>query len=173
MKNIIYIAVCGLMLLSCQSKNEADKYPVKQNNWKEKVIKIKNIDSLYQGKTYLSIYSHIYHIYDQRTFDLTATVSIRNVSPVDSIFLTKATYYNTVGKQIRGYVDSPIYVKPLETLEIVIDEKDIDGGSGAKFLFDWAKNNSNNKPLFEAVMVSSYGQQGLSITTQGIHLENE
>jgi len=173
MKNLLLIVVGALTLISCLSKNEADKYPVKQNDWSEKQIKINPLDSLHQGQTYLPIYSHIYHIYDQRTFDLTATVSIRNVSPSDSLFLLKADYYNTVGEKVRSYTEQPIYIKPLETLEIVINEKDYDGGSGAKFLFDWATNKSKNKPLFEAVMVSSYGQQGLSFKTQCVHLDKE
>ncbi len=171
MKNLLLVAICITMLISCLSNNEADKYPVKQNDWSEKQIELKSIDSLIKGQTYLPIYSHIYHIFDQRTFDLTATVSIRNVSPTDSLFLIKADYYNTNGKKIRSYTENPVYIKPLETIEIVINEKDYDGGSGAKFLFDWAKTKSIDKPLFEAVMVSSYGQQGLSFTTQGVHLE--
>lgn len=99
MKNLFLAVLSTVLLMSCLSKNEVDKYPVKQNDWSEKQIETKPLDSLYQGQTYLPIYSHIYHIYDQRTFDLTATVSIRNISPSDSLFLLNADYYNTVGKK--------------------------------------------------------------------------
>jgi hypothetical protein len=62
----------------------------------------------------------------------------------------------------------PIYLKPLETVEIIIEEQDIEGGSGANFVFDWAMANGKNPPLFEAIMISTHGQQGLSFTTRGV-----
>ena len=54
----------------------------------------------------------------------------------------------------------------METVEIVIDENDKEGGTGANFHFDWRIKPLSNEPLFEAVMISSFGQ-GLSFTTQG------
>jgi 5,10-methenyltetrahydromethanopterin hydrogenase len=80
----------------------------------------------------------------------------------------KADYINTIGENIRQYIKKPIYLKPLETIEIVINEQDIEGGSGANFIFDWTMKNEKNPPLFEAVMISTYGQQGLSFTTRGV-----
>ena len=58
----------------------------------------------------------------------------------------------------------------METIEIVIEEQDIEGGSGANFVFNWATLNDKNPPLFEAVMISTYGQQGLSFTTRGVQI---
>ena len=55
----------------------------------------------------------------------------------------------------------------METVEIVIDEMDEQGGTGANFMFDWAMKKTSNEPLFEGVMISTSGQQGLSFTTQG------
>jgi len=60
----------------------------------------------------------------------------------------------------------------METAEIIIDERDKTGGTGANFLFDWNKNPDINSPIFEAVMISTYGQQGLSFTTQGVEVSN-
>ena len=162
----ILIAVVGL--LSGCSHNETDKYPVRQADWKEKQATVSNFDAYHQGKTYLPVYSHIYHLYEHRTFDLTTTVSIRNISTADTLYLLKADYYNTLGENIRQYLSVPIYLKPLETVEIIIEEQDIEGGSGANFVFDWAMANGKNPPLFEAVMISTYGQQGLSFTTRGV-----
>ena len=58
----------------------------------------------------------------------------------------------------------------METLEIIIEEDDTEGGSGANFIFDWAVNNEKNPPLFEAVMISTHGTQGLSFTTRGVQI---
>ncbi|MUP39100.1 DUF3124 domain-containing protein [Labilibaculum euxinus] len=167
MRNIFKILAIALIINACSGK-ETDKYPIKQADWKSKQTNIDNFEDYFQGKTYLPVYSHIYHVHEHRTFDLTITVGIRNISLTDSVYILKADYFNTIGENIRQYIKNPIYLKPLETLEIIIEEQDIEGGSGANFVFDWAKINDKNPPLFEAVMISTYGQQGLSFTTRGV-----
>jgi hypothetical protein len=129
-----------------------------------------NREDLIWGKTYLPVYSHIYHGYEHKTFNLTVTISIRNKSVNDSVFLAQANYYNTEGVEIRQYLSDPIYIKPLETIEFVIEEDDDEGGSGANFIFDWAMVNDKNTPLFEAVMISTSFQQGLSFSTRGVQI---
>lgn len=168
MRKIFELLAIILIISSC--REETDKYPIKQANWESKKSDIENFDNYVIGKTYLPVYSHIYHIHEHRTFDLTITVSIRNVSPTDTVYIFKADYYNTIGENIRQYIKNPIHLNPLETLEIIIEEQDIEGGSGANFVFDWAKINAKNPPLFEAVMISTYGQQGLSFTTRGVQI---
>ncbi len=168
MRKTIGILILVLVFSAC--KQEIDKYPVKQANWESKKTNIESFDEYFLGKTYLPVYSHIYHIHEHRAFDLTTTVSMRNVSISDTVYILKAEYYNTIGDNIRQYIKSPIYLKPLETLEIIIEEQDIEGGSGANFVFDWAMQSDKNPPLFEAVMISTYGQQGLSFTTRGVQI---
>lgn len=168
MRSII-IAIAALSISAC-NEFEQGKYPVHQVEWKNKQVNIENFDAYIQGKTYLPVYSHIYHIHANRTFDLTTTVSIRNISLSDSVYILAADYYNTQGEKIRQYIEDPIYLNPLETIEIIIEEQDIEGGSGANFIFSWAKSNKKNPPLFEAVMISTSGQQGLSFTTRGVQI---
>ncbi len=168
MKNLIGVITLAFLISSCGE--ETDKYPIKQADWKSRISEIQNFDDHYHSKTYLPVYSHIYHVHEHRTFDLTITVSMRNVSMTDTVNILKADYFNTVGENIRQYLNKPIYLLPLETLEIIIEEQDIEGGSGANFVFDWAMRNDKNPPLFEAVMISTYGQQGLSFTTRGVEI---
>ncbi len=169
MRNVLKILIFGLIISACNVK-ETNKYPVQQADWKNKQTQIDDPDGYSQGKTYLPIYSHIYHDHEHKSFDLTITISIRNVLPNDTVYILKADYFNTIGENIRQYIDRPIYLCPLETLEIVIEEQDIEGGSGANFVFDWATLNGKNPPLFEAVMISTYGQQGLSFITRGVQI---
>jgi hypothetical protein len=117
------------------------------------------------------VYSRIYSFTEQKTHNLTVTASIRNTSLSDTVYISKAEYYNSHGKPIQSYLDSPIYIAPLETIEIVIDEVDQKGGTGANFIFEWEKKPDTSEPLFEGVMISTYGTQGLSFTTQGIRIE--
>lgn len=96
---------------------------------------------------------------------------MRNTNLKDTIYITKADYFDTKGSLIRTYFDEPIYIKPMETVEIVIDEKDQSGGTGANFLFQWSMKHTSHEPYFEGVMISTSGQQGLSFTTQGRRVE--
>ena len=169
MRNTISLFIIALIFSACNEK-ETDKYPIQQADWNSKQTNIENFDDFNLGKSYLPVYSHIYHIHEHRTFDLTSTISIRNVSTTDSVYILKADYFNTTGDNIRQYLKKPIYLKPLETLEIIINEQDMEGGSGANFVFDWAIKNAKNPPLFEAVMISTRGQQGLSYITRGIQV---
>jgi hypothetical protein len=165
-----FTLLCLVLIASACSNKEQNKYPGGQANWKDKEAKIENFDAFHHGKTYLPVYSHIYHVHEHQTFDLTSTVSIRNISLSDTVYILTADYYNTIGENIRQYIQKPIYLKPLETLEIIIEEQDFEGGSGANFVFEWAKAKKKNPPLFEAVMISTYGQQGLSFTTRGVEI---
>ncbi len=123
-----------------------------------------------KGSTYLSVYSQIYSETEHRSHNLTATVSMRNTSCIDTIYICSADYYNTKGELIRKYFDKTIYLKPMETVEIVIDQSDKEGGTGANFIFNWQTKEKCSQPLFECIMISTYGQQGLSFTTTGIRV---
>jgi len=154
------------MFYSCEEK--VAPTPINPVNWSSRSINLQDKDSLTTGNSYLSVYSEIYSVTEHRTINLTTTVSLRNVSSSDSVYITKANYHNTNGDLIRSYLKSPIYIKPLETIEIIINEKDMHGGSGANFVFDWATETQSLEPHFEAVMITTSGQQGISFTTQGI-----
>ena len=165
MKPIYQIVITCSLVISCsKTPSKNDPNPI---DWKERYAALSEKDSLTDKTSYLSVYSRIYSITEHRTINLTVTVSLRNTDPSDTIYIKNAGYYNTEGKLIRRYFDKPVYISPLETLEIVIDEKDNKGGSGANFIFDWAANKTSNEPLFEAVMISTSGQQGISFTTKG------
>lgn len=167
MKNALPLAVL-LSLLSCTTSTNEEEGIIGPVDWEKRKVQLTAPDSLAQGSSYLSVYSEIYQRSDQLTYNLTTTVSIRNISTTDSVFILHADYYNTQGIRLRTYVDDPVYVRPLETIEIVIDESDQTGGTGANFIFEWATRPRVHEPLFEAVMISTNGQQGLSFTTQGV-----
>lgn len=167
MRNFIFIVSLFFIVISCKTETqpEEDITPV---NWKKRTTQINPSDSLATGSSYLAIYSEVYSVTEHRTINLTVTVSLRNISSTDTIFITKSDYYNTKGTLIRDYHSKPVFLKPLETIEIVIDEKDTHGGSGANFIFEWAHPKNSHEPVFDAVMISTSGQQGISFTTQGV-----
>ncbi len=153
------------IIVSCEEPKEVSS--VNPVNWKKRKVTLNAADSLISGTTYLSVYSQIYSQTEHTTHDLTATVSMRNTNRKDTVYITKAEYFDTKGRSIRVYFDGTIFIAPMETVEIVIDEEDREGGTGANFLFDWAVRANDLEPLFEGVMISTSGQQGLSFTTSG------
>lgn len=165
MKNILSILCLTLVLCSCENKTE-----ISQTNfvdWAERTVDAPLGDSLLEGTTYLSIYTQIYYRTQDQRHGLTATASMRNTNEHDTIYIVKAEYFDEKGKSIRTYFDRPIFIAPMETVEIVIAEDDREGGANTKFLFDWKIHPNSHEPLFEGVMISTTGQQGLSFTTQG------
>ena len=108
------------------------------------------------------MYSYTQH----RRINLTGIVNISNVSEADTIYLTRTAYYNTHGEKLRTYFDYPVYVLPMETLVIVVDEKDIAGGTGSNFMIDWKAPKNCPEPLFEGLMNSMQGNLGIAFTTQ-------
>lgn len=168
MKHLVVLLLLQCCLFACEEVPE--KSSINPVNWSKRSINYTLADSLTSGRSYLSVYSQIYSQTEHIRHNLTVTVSLRNVNPNDSIFIETATYYNTEGQAIRSYFDAPIYIAPLETVAIVIDQNDQDGGTGGNFLFDWKVGESAQEPLFEAVMLSTSGQQGISFTTQAKHL---
>ncbi len=170
MKNGFLTGIIALLLLSSGCSEKVEKPLPDSINWKKRKIELTNTNTLHQGSTYLSVYSEIYQRSAQDAHGLTATVSIRNTSITDSIFILNANYHNTKGSLIKNYFDYPIFLEPLETVEIVIDETDRQGGTGANFIFNWATKNPLVEPYFEAVMITTTHQQGISFVTRGINM---
>ena len=171
MKTIIkLLTLITLMLFIISCDKEKELSSVNETNWNKRTVNTTSKDSLIHGKTYLSVYSEIYSGTEHRSLSLTATVSLRNINVNDTVFIDKAIYYNTHGEAIRTYCNKTIFIAPMETVEIVIDESDKEGGTGANFLFNWSIKPNSTEPFFESVMLSTSGQQGISFTTQGKHI---
>jgi hypothetical protein len=60
------------VFFSCQNDNPKISVPV--TDWESLIANPFDVDSLFIGKTYLPVYSHIYHCYDNQVFDLTIIV---------------------------------------------------------------------------------------------------
>lgn len=171
---ITYLFLSGLFFLlssSCKQP-EAKEQPVEvlDEHTLNREINMASTDTLIR-EVYVPIYSDIYNqTRDSRTL-LTATLSIRNTSPKDSLFISKIDYYNTEGDLVRSYLDQSIYLRPMESIDYVIEQQDTSGGSGANFLIDWYAKRPIT-PLFQAVMVGGLGAQAFSFTTEGIEISD-
>ena len=169
MKKTYLFAVLVLLSFSCTENEETES--LHSENWSKRKANISLSDSLEYGKSYLSVYSQIYSSSEHKTHNLTAMVSLRNTSDVDTIYLLRAEYYDTHGKSVRKYFDFPIFLEPMETTEITIAEVDVSGGTGSNFIFEWKIPKDCPEPLFEGIMNSTVGQQGLSFTTEAKRIQ--
>ena len=166
MKRYFFLSI--LVPSACNQPHDKSKKPQAEEIFHTTTLPS---DSLEKGVSYLSVFSEIYSNDEYRTHSLITTVSLRNTSASDTLYVSEANYYNTGGNLLKNYFKETIYLAPLETGHIVIPEADKDGGSGANFLFKWHIRPGAPEPLFEAVMISTYGQQGLSFITTGKRLE--
>jgi hypothetical protein len=155
---------------SNQNVNEAGEDILKTH---EVQGKIKNIKTEYQDTIYVPVYSDIYSQSRDQRFLLTATLSIRNTSMTDSIYLKAINYYDTGGDLVRRYTEKTLFLKPLESIDYVVDEEDKSGGAGANFIIVWGAKSDKIKPIFEAVMISTRGQQGISFISEGVSISRK
>jgi hypothetical protein len=79
---------------------------------------------------YVPAYSHIYHKGGGK-FNLAITLSIRNTSMTDEIFVRSVRYYDSAGKLVKTYNEGSLRLAPLATTEFFVPEHDTSGGSGA------------------------------------------
>ena len=114
---------------------------------------------------YVPVYSHIFHRAEDRTFDLTATLSIRNASPTGGITIQEVDYFDSAGTILKSYVDRPRGLGPLASTYVVIEERDRTGGVGANFIVTWYAERPVTPPVVEAVMISTQGGQGVSFVS--------
>jgi hypothetical protein len=71
--------------------------------------------------------------------------------------------HDTDGNLSQKKLDRVIELKPLQTIEFLIERTDVTGGSGTNFIVEWrAGNRSVHRPLIEAVMVGRSGTNAIS-----------
>jgi hypothetical protein len=119
------------------------------------------------GETvYVPIYSHIYVSNAGKRY-LAATLSIRNTDRKRPIVVTEVRYYDTDGKPVQTFLDSPHTLGPLASVDFVIDQVDKRGGAGANFIVSWVAGQSVTKPIIETVMAGITGTQGIAFVPPG------
>ena len=121
-----------------------------------------------KGQTvYVPVYSHIYSGDREHPFDLTATLSIRNTDPKQTITILTVDYYDSKGKLLKKYMEGPVNLNPLATTRYIIKESDKSGGSGANFMVKWKSDIKVNAPIIESIMIGTKTQQGISFISRG------
>ena len=122
---------------------------------------------------YLPIYSVIqYGDRDSsgtaRELPVSALVSIHNTDLDKPIRLLAARYYATDGKFLRNFVATPRVLKPMETVEFLVERRDVVGGSGANFVIQWESAVPASPPLVQALHVELQTNRAIVFTTDAV-----
>lgn len=155
-----------------------DKNPNK-DTYGQKVIQSNEIEGqipltyTHIDSIYVPIYSDIYSRSKDSRFLLTATLSIRNTSYTDTLLISTIDYFDTQGELVRNYLDKTIFLKPMASIDYVIDEDDDTGGIGANFIVVLHNQSERVRPVIQAIMISTNGQQGIAFTTEGISISKK
>ncbi|MBP9873874.1 MAG: DUF3124 domain-containing protein [Haliscomenobacter sp.] len=168
----LWMAMLGSLVLTfCEKAPEQQRTahsPSRKYSYSEE-----EIDSFpFRERIYVPIYSDIYHMSGENRFLLTATLSLRNTSPTDSVFVGRVHYYDSHGALIRKYLEKAIVLAPLEAAEFVVEQKEKKGGAGASFLLEWGARRPVSRPVFQAIMIGTAHSQGISFTTEGVVVES-
>jgi Protein of unknown function (DUF3124) len=133
-----YWAVAVIVLTSCTSRENQSHSQADRTKQSQKLVTLDKNFKIVMGQTiYVPVYSHIYHQDKKQTFDLAATLSIRNIDLGNPIVITSVRYYDSDGKLVKNYIEHPIEIAALASVDFVVDTNDTSGGSGAKFIVEW------------------------------------
>ncbi|MFK8010128.1 MAG: DUF3124 domain-containing protein [Saprospiraceae bacterium] len=175
MKKLIfnYILLSIIILFSsCENPNpNIDKSGEDELKALEIEHEIDDSEQVFRDIIYVPIYSDIYVDQQNPKSLLAATLSIRNTSYDNSLFISKIDYFNSGGKLVRNFIDNPISLSPMATINYVIDKDDDTGGSGANFIVELSSKSKNIKPLIQAIMVGETGNKGFSFATDGYSIK--
>ena len=98
------------------------------------------------------------------------TLSARNTDPRRDLVLTRVTYHDTDGREVRSFLKGPLRLGPLASTDFLVERDDTAGGSGPNFLAEWVAADPVSEPLFEAVTVDTRAGQGIAFARPGVPL---
>jgi hypothetical protein len=169
MKILILPVVLLLMLfISCQNKETATNIKINYPSHKYTYVNLDTATLRCKEIVYVPVYSDIYYLDGTKRFLLTTTVSVRNISMKDSAYVLNAVYNDSYGKQLRNFTSKTILLKPLESIEYVIEDAEDKGGAGASFILQWGARKYAGQMLIQSIMIGTAGQQGISFTANGV-----
>ncbi|SFD03469.1 Protein of unknown function [Algibacter pectinivorans] len=171
---ILFFCILTLILNSCQNQNpnlnksgedELKSLEVEQTLDKD-LVNFKDL-------IYVPIYSDIYIDNNNPEHLLAATLSIRNTSINDTLYISKIDYYNTGGTLVKNYINNTIILNPMATVNYVIEKEDTSGGSGANFIVEVSAKNRNTRPLIQAIMIGQFNNKSFSFSTDGYSISDK
>ncbi len=119
-------------------------------------------------KVYVPIYSYIFSRGDEKShLNLSVNLSLRNTDSANSINITEVNYYDSEGKLIKSYLNTPKELNPMASIYFLIERSDKIGGWGANFIVKWESAKSVTEPLIEAIHMGTAGPNSYAFDSRG------
>jgi len=168
MNKLILITVLISLLFGCQEKkfklhyDHADVMYIDKSSLPEIGI---------QEDIYVSAYSDLYYENQSVKTYFTVILSLRNISFTDTIYFNNIDYYSSEGKLLRKYIDDVLVLRPMESMEYIVQESEREGGTGANFVVSYsAKANLKNPPFIETVMMGNLDNYRFAFMSRGVRI---
>lgn len=179
MKTSLLLGISVLITISLTACNPPEKDPnILYSAEHKDPIKALEVDAIpnnnmpFQKLYYVPVYSNIYGDEDSPKVMLSATLSIRNTSLDNSLYVTKIDYYNTKGDFVRSYLTKSIELPPMGTLNYIVEKQDDTGGDGANFVVAIESEAKNVSPLIETIMIGTFSNKAFSFTSDSVVIED-
>lgn len=117
---------------------------------------------------YVPVYSDIYIREKHMRIPLVATLTVRNVSTDQPIYVQAINFFGSEGDLLHQYLNKPIRLAPMQSIWLVVNEKDFSAGTGANFTVDWGGEADCPDPVVEALMTGSSYQLGISFKSESV-----
>ena len=171
--NVILITLISLFLFTSCTEEGPNLNEQGDNVFEvlEVEQKIEYNTAHYEDTIYVPVYSDLYiNKFNPKNL-LAATLSIRNTSLKDTLYVSSINYYDTKGDLVRKYIDNTIMINPMATVDYVVEKEDETGGSGANFLLTLSSKNRKIRPVIQAIMIGVEGNKAFAFTVDGHSLK--
>ena len=127
---------------------------------------------LTKGETlYIPVYSQVLHgnlEWSKKASEkpLSVMLSIRNTDPHRSMNIRSIRYFDTVGQLVREYPLQPAVLAPFASTTVFLEHKDLEGGTGAKFVVEWDSSEPINAPIVETLHTYFFGNAAMVFVSQ-------
>ena len=91
-----------------------------------------------RGRTLIPLHSTLIGQGGVTRLNFSGALSIHNASATNVLAIEKIEYRSGSGQLIESYLNEPIYLKPYASLQVIIAQDDVRGGTGASFTVDWS-----------------------------------
>lgn len=122
-------------------------------------------------RVYVPAYSDLYYESQEKKTFFTVILSLRNISFTDTLYFTRIDYYSSHGKLLRQYIDRVLVLRPMESMEYIVEESEKEGGTGANFVVSYsAKASLKNHPFIESIMMGNLDNYRFTFTSPGVRI---
>lgn len=163
-------AVFGFVLPGCdQAAVESTALPGPHAGFDDSVAFFKPATDVADGPTqlvYVPVYSRVY-LSKASVSEMATSLSIRNTDPDQALVVHEVDYFDTAGKLLERYLETPHRLDPMSTATLTLPQWDKRGGTGANFLVRWSGDADINAPIIEVVTIGTRGEQSFSFSRVG------